>query len=534
MDDFKKALIQARDLWRKLKPGQRMGIIAAVVATVGIIAFVSLRGNTESYSLLYAGLAPDEAGRIVEQLKADKVAFRLTNAGTGIEVPEVKVHEVRLALAQKGLPKGGGIGYELFDKQSFGTTSFVEQMNYRRALQGELARTVMSLDEVESSRVHLAIPERSLYKQNDEPPSASVALKLKPGRKLLPGQVRGIVHIVSGSVEGLAPERVTVIDESGNVLSEANDAAGNLDSQQSLEKSLERRVREVVERLVGPGHVAVVITAEMDYAKTDRTEEQFDKDGVLRSEARTEERSGGGALDATGGIAGARGNLPGAPTPTSTATGPQGASKLSETKNYEVSRVVQHTINPVAKIKQLHVALLVDQAEKTPRTTEELARISALAREAAGLSKERGDSIEVHSATFATAPVEVEPTAAPPSTWPLPFPPLYAAVGAAGLFLIIVTVSGIFVLRARARKRRKAAEVLHALPVRVGELDGDALDAPASAAAPSLAAGSPAIAALNGKSPRERALEAAKSDAARAAQVLAAWLLEAPEGARNA
>jgi len=302
MDDLKKALLQARDLWRKLKPAQRLGLIAALVATVGTVAFVSLRGSTESYSLLYAGLAPEEAGRIVEQLKADKVVYRLTNAGTGIEVPEAKVHEVRLSLAQKGLPKGGGIGFELFDKQSFGTTSFVEQMNYRRALQGELARTVMSLDEVETARVHLALPERSLYKQNEEPASASVALKLKPGRKLLPGQVRGIVHIVSGSVEGLAPERVTVVDESGNVLSEANDAAGNLDSQQSLEKSLERRVREVVERLVGPGHVAVVITAEMDYAKTDRTEEQFDKDGALRSEARTEERSGGGALDATGGI----------------------------------------------------------------------------------------------------------------------------------------------------------------------------------------------------------------------------------------
>src|SRR5262249_3915876 len=207
--------------------------------------------------------------------------------------------------------------------------------------------------------------------------------------------------------------------------------------------------------------------------------------------------------------------------------------KLSETKNYEVSRVVQHTIGPAAKIKQLHVAILVDQPERAPRTAEELARISALAREAAGLSKERGDSIEVHSATFAIAPAEVEPAAPPASTWPLPFPPLYAAIGAAGLFLVIVTVSDIFVLRARARKRRKAAEVLHALPVRVGELEADALDAPVAAAAASLSGTTP-LAALPGKSPRERALEAAKADAARAAQVLAAWLLEAPEGGRSA
>src|SRR5262249_30989508 len=157
----------------KLTPGKRFGLVAALVGTVAVVAFVSLRGNVESYSILYAGLAPDEAGRILEELKAEKVPFRIANAGTAIEVPEAKVHEVRLTLAQKGLPKGSGVGFELFDKQSFGTTSFVEQMNYRRALQGELARTIMSLDEVEAARVHLALPERSLYKQNEEPPSAS-------------------------------------------------------------------------------------------------------------------------------------------------------------------------------------------------------------------------------------------------------------------------------------------------------------------------------------------------------------------------
>src|SRR5215467_12785947 len=248
MDDLKKALLQARDLWRKLKPAQRMGLIAAALATASIVAFVSLRGSTESYSLLYAGLAPEEAGRIVEQLKADKVVYRLTNAGTGIEVPEAKVHEVRLTLAQKGLPKGGGVGFELFDKQNFGTTSFVEQMNYQRALQGELARTIMSLDEVEAARVHLALPEKSLYRKAEEPASASVALKLRSGRQLGSGQVRGIVHLVAASVEGLAPERVTVLDERGNVLSSADDAAGSLDAQQALERSLERRVREVTER----------------------------------------------------------------------------------------------------------------------------------------------------------------------------------------------------------------------------------------------------------------------------------------------
>lgn len=520
MDELRKALTQARDLWRKLTPGRRFGIVAALLVTVGVVAFVSLRGNVESYALLYAGLAPDEAGRLIEQLKADKIPYQITNAGTAIEVPEAKVHETRLSLAQKGLPKGSGVGFELFDKQNFGATSFVEQMNYRRALQGELARTIMALDEVESARVHLAIPERSLYKQNDEPASASVALKLKPGRKLLPGQVRGIVHLASNSVEGLGPEHVTVIDESGNVLSVSDDASGQLDAQTSMEKSLEHRVREVVERLVGTGHVAVVVTAEMDYAKTDRTEEQFDKEGALRSESRTEERAGG-AVDptGTGGVAGARGNLPGAPGPTTTGagTGTIGAGKIAETKNYEISRVVQHTVGPAQRVKQLHLAILVDQPEKTPRTVEELARISALAREAAGLSKERGDSIEVHSAPFAVTPADIEP--APVKTnWPLPISPILTAAAGGALFLVFV-VALLLVMRSRSKKRKAAVQ--KSLPIRVGELDGGS-----SGSSPALPSSSPMAALPPGKSPRELALEAVKGDAERAARVVASWLLE--------
>src|SRR6266568_566126 len=245
MDELKKALAQGVALWKKLPPRRRLVLVGALLATLAGVAFVSLRGSVEAYATLFAGLSPEDAGQVIETLKADKVPFRIGNAGTAIEVPEARVHEVRLTLAQKGMPHGGGVGFELFDKQSFGTTSFVEQMNYQRALQGELARTIMSLDEVEAARVHLAMPEKSLYRAAAEPASASVALKLRPGRQLGTPQVRGIVHLVAASVEGLAPERVTVLDERGNVLSSADDAAGSLDAQQAFERSLERRVREV-------------------------------------------------------------------------------------------------------------------------------------------------------------------------------------------------------------------------------------------------------------------------------------------------
>src|SRR5262249_50285940 len=184
-------------LWKKLPPGRRFVLLAALVATAAGVAFVSLRGSVEPYATLFAGLSPQDAGQVVETLKTDKVPFRLGNGGSSIEGPEAKGDEVRLALAQKGMPHGGGVGFELFDKQSFGTTSFVEQMNYQRALQGELARTIMSLDEVETARVHLAMPEKSLYRAAQEPPSASVAPKLRPGRQPAQGQVRGIRHRVA-------------------------------------------------------------------------------------------------------------------------------------------------------------------------------------------------------------------------------------------------------------------------------------------------------------------------------------------------
>jgi len=251
---------------------------------------------------------------------------------------------------------------------------------------------------VQGARVHLALPERSLYKRSETVASASVALKLRGGRRLSPPQVRGIVHLVAGSVEGLAPDQVTIVDESGRVLTTGDDAQGGLEAQQAIERSLEQRVREVVERLVGAGKAEVVVTAEMDQARTERTEELYDKDKTaLRSEARTEERTGDASVDA-GGVAGARGNLPGAPAPATTAPAAAGVTKLSETKNYEVNRVVSKTTGPAIRLKQLHVAVLVDQGGPSPRSPEELARIEKLVREAAGLSRDRGDSLEVHSA----------------------------------------------------------------------------------------------------------------------------------------
>jgi flagellar M-ring protein FliF len=521
MDELRKAFGQAAELWKKLPRGRRFILVAALLATAATVTALSLRGESVKYATLFAGMSPEDAGAVIEQLKADKIPFRLANAGTSVEVPEDKVHETRLILAQKGMPRGGGIGFEIFDKQTFGTTSFVEKTNYQRALQGELARSIMSLDEVETARVHLALPERSLYKRSEETPSASVALRLRGGRRLGPAQVRGIVHLVAGSVEGMTAERVTVVDDGGRVLSGGDDSAGMLEAQQNLEHVLEARIREVVERLVGEGKAIVVVTAEMDQARTERTEELYDKEKTaLRSEARTEEHVGDGS-DTASGVAGARGNLPGAPAPQTGVAGGSGVTRLSETKNYEVNRVIQKTIGPAIRLKQLHVAVLVEQPTATPRTPEELASISALVREAGGLSKERADSLEVHSAPFAVR--LPEPTAEPPAApvfllpWlPLPLPVLAAAAG--GLLLMLIAV-GYVLLR---KKKKRPAVVLPALPMRLD-------DAEAMVERGQLGPGATAGALPPGppqKTPRDRALEAARTDAVRAARLISAWLGE--------
>jgi flagellar M-ring protein FliF len=530
--DVKKIVEQSKKFWTGLAPRKRIVLVGGAVGTLLLVAFLATRTAPENYTMLYAGLAPEDAGEIAAELKVQKVAYRLDNGGTAISVPEDKVAELRITLAQKGIPKGGGVGFEVFDKQSFGATSFVEQMNYRRALQGELQRSIASLNAVEAARVHLAMPEKSLYRNEEEPPTASVLLKLRRGRTLSNPEVRGIVHLVASSIEGLQPERVTVVDESGRVLSSGDESGDGGTRQHELEQSLARRVESMLTPLVGEGHLEVSVTAELDQSQTERTEEAYDKDSLaLRSESRTLDGSEAGIAGAmASGVAGARGNLPGAPAPTTgtPGNGTNGLTHLSETKNYEVSKVVSRTIGPKEKVKRLHVAVLVDGVttgvgkKKTtvPRDAKMLAQIESLAREAAGIENERGDKIEVHSVPFAAASAFAEEPEVK-SVWPVSKP---LALGAlAGLFVLAVLVT--FLMMRRARKKRAAAVALvPGLPLRVGDLEAGLPGAAADLAAAGAAGAN--LELPGGRSPRDRVIEAAKTDTARAARVLSAWLSE--------
>lgn len=510
MNELKKIIEQGRAVWNKLPLRARFIAAVALLATVGGVTYSALRGPTEEYAVLFAGLQTEDAARVVAELKAQNVLYRLDAGGATIEVPAAKVHELRLAMASAGLPRGGGVGFELFDKQTFGTTSFVEQLNYRRALQGELARTVMSLDGVERARVHVAVPERSLYKDEDEPPSASVVVTLKPGHRLSSTQVRGVVHLMASSVPGLKPERITLVDEAGAPLWSGEEMTAEAGAE--LERTLARRVRDMIERVVGAGHASVVVTAELDESRQERTEESYDKDkAAIRSESRTEERSDGAG--SAGGVAGARGNLPGAAAPSAGAP-EAGRVRLSETKNYELNHVVSRVVQPHARVKRLHVAVLVDEAvdkkgKHVPRPAEELARITALARTAAGLEDERGDKIEVATAPFVDSLGDGTQGAATPVL------PRWAPYAAGAGALVAMLVAAAFVAR---RRRPLRAELLPALPAPVGHIEAT-LTQPG--ATPALGAGG------NNGTARTRVLEAARRDAPRAARVVSAWLNEA-------
>ena len=522
--DLSKIAEQTKATWSKLPPKRKLVVGGGALATIAIIAALTLRAPTESWSVLFAGLAAEDSGKVLEQLKAANVPYKIDGTGT-IQVPSAVVHEQRIAMASTGLPRGGGVGFEVFDKQVFGTTNFVEQMNYRRALQGELQRTISSLDSVERARVHLAMRERSLFRDDDEPPSASVVVGLRAGRTLSPKQVRGVVHLVSSSIEGLRPDRITVVDESGAQLWSGDEGAQSGDAEHELERKLGRRITELLERVVGNGHSSVVVTAELDTTRVEKTEETWDKSkAALRSESRSEEGTTDSAAGASG-VAGSRGNLPGAPTPSTSGVAGVGRGRFSETKNYEVSKTVSHTTAPKSRVHRLHVAILIDEVAdpKTPgatipRTKEEMDRIASLTREAAGLDTERGDRLELRSAPFAavTTPGQ-EPVV--PTLWDRQPQKVKLSVlgGAAGLFLI--TVMWILIARRRRKKAGPAAErgTIAQLPVSVGtyeaSLNGEV-------------APQPPVLELSGADVHDRVMTATKADAARAARILSAWLAE--------
>jgi flagellar M-ring protein FliF len=269
-----------------------LGLLGAILA-VGLVSVLWMSGEGR-HQVLYTQLTMEDAAAITTKLREMQVPYTIEGDGTTIMVPATKVYDTRLHLATEGLPQGGGVGFELFDQRGFGMTEFVQKLNYRRALQGELARTITQLAAVQSARVHIVLPEKSLFVEHQDKPTASVVLKLVHGRRLSQAQIRGVAHLIGSSVESLNPEDVTVLDINGNILSKNEENTSLLSQtetqfshQQALEQKLERRVQSLLEHVVGKGKVLVRVSASLDFQHIERTEERFDADNpAIRSWAR--------------------------------------------------------------------------------------------------------------------------------------------------------------------------------------------------------------------------------------------------------
>ena len=393
-----------------------------------------------TFAVLFSNMDAESAGQVVEKLKTLKVKYELDDGGTTVRVPSSQLNEMRLQLTAAGLPSSGRVGFEIFDRTAFGATEFMEKVNYRRALEGEIARTIATISEVASARVHIAMAKDSIFGE-PRPAKASVVLKLKGTRTPAASTIAGITGLVAASVEGLRADAVVVVDSTGRPLarpgSDENDplAVAQTERQQRLEADISRKVVALLEPVVGPERVRVNVAVKLNAQSREETEERWDPNSaVIRTRQMSSDTVGGAAGGAGGGmVAGARGNAPPPPQPAPVpgqpaanaaaaqvaAAGPLGPSRNTESTNYEVSRLTRRTVSPAGDTARLSVAVILDDARvakkqqdgtfvmvKAPRTKDELQKVQALVAAAVGLDTQRGDLLTVEHMSFDDPPQE--------------------------------------------------------------------------------------------------------------------------------
>jgi flagellar M-ring protein FliF len=446
-------------------PGRsKLGLMLATAAIVALVTGSWMWSQVPEYRILFSNVSDRDGGAIVAALGQMNVPYKFTEGGGAIMVPATQVHDARLKLASQGLPKGGGIGFEVMENQKFGTTQFQEQVNFQRALEGELARTIQTLSAVQAARVHLAMPKSSVFLRDSQKPSASVMVNLHTGRTLDRSQIAGIVHLIASSVPELSPQAVSVIDQQGSLLSANSSGKGGtpLDANQlsymaQIESNYSKRIQDMLEPIVGRANVRAQVSAELDFSESDTLAESFkpnqnQAEAAIRSQQISEEpRNGAGG--ATQGVPGALANQP-APAPTAPLAGgaKPGATasqvdaaggRRDSTVNYEVDKTVRHTRNPTGNIKRLSAAVVINyrkapeaaapkaedaakadaakadapkaevvKAKPVPLSPEEIQSITTLVKDTIGFSQARGDSVNVVNVAFtseepAETPAEV-------------------------------------------------------------------------------------------------------------------------------
>ena len=401
--------------------------VAGLVAVLAALSMWSSRGD---YKVLYANLSEKDGGAIIAQLSQMNIPYRHADGGNAILVPSGQVHDARLKLASAGLPKGSVVGFELMDSARFGQTQFQERLTFQRGLEGELTRSILALGAVQAARVHLALPQNNGFFREQQKPSASVLVTLHPGRALDRTQIAGIVHLVSSSVPELTPKAVSVIDQSGSLLSGPSEGASGqgLDAQQlqyvqQVEQSYHKRVVDILEPIVGRDNLRATIAAEVDFSQSESTSEQFrPNQGAEPAAVRSQQVSeaGAGAQGVPSGVPGAASNQPpvpatapvnGASAPLQAAAGGTagGNSRRDAVTNYELDKTVRVTRNSTGNVKRLNAAVVVNhrvntapngKTTSTPLSADEVEKLTALVQEAIGFNKERGDSVKLINAPF--------------------------------------------------------------------------------------------------------------------------------------
>ena len=532
-----------------LDRSQRMRLGAGIALLVVAAVAAMVMGRQPDYKVLFSNLSDKDGGAIVAQLSQMNVPYKHADGGGAILIPAERVHDVRLRLATQGLPRGSVTGFELMETNRFGMTQFQERLNFQRGLEGELTRSIQALSSVQGARVHLALPNQNGFFREQQKPSASVLVSLHPGRILDRAQLAGIVHLVASSVPELAPSAVSVLDDTGKLLSQSPDAAGEegINAQQLLyvqqiEQQYARRIMEILEPVVGRNNVKAQVSAELDFSRTESTSEQFRPNqtpdsGAIRSQQVLE--SSGTANKTATGVPGAVANQPPAPSaapvnganPAPTAGGQQGVgestSKRESTTNYEVDKTVKVTRGNNWAIKRLSAAVVVNYqalaeekggATPKPLTPAQIEQMTGLVRETIGFNKERGDSVNLMNTPFLTseAPAAAVPLWKQPETielaktfaWPL----------GAVLFAALVLLG---LVRPALKGTAKPAE---AVPVAGGQLSALEADEPDRPALPAPSKKDEVVEVTPEQLRLEEARVLAKANPVAVANILKTWV----------
>lgn len=515
MDFLKTVLRQIADVWSGSSAGVRIAIVLLSLAVFGGAAAVVTWAGRPDYKLLFARLDPEEASAVVAALDDAQVPWKLESGGTSILVPSQHVYKVRMDLAAKGLPRGEGMGFEIFDKSAFGMTDFLQDVNYTRALQGELARTISRIEAVEGATVHIARPKPSVFTDRDRAPTASVVVRLRAGASLAERQVAGIAHLVAGSIEGMLPENVSVIDGRGVVLNPqgAGDlavAGDQLSMRKDLERYLTEKAQKLLDKVYGPDRAALSVSAALDFETREAMSERYEPDSQV---ARTEKIESvlNRSNDPASAAGGASSSVaPGAPPAGAAATSSSDTTEKTET-NYEINRTTEKILRGGATLEKLTVSLLLDES-LAPNVT----KLEGIVKTAVGFDEKRGDTIESATATF-TSSISTDTD---PGMSPLDRMDLFVKIAEYATIAVVSIVLGLILkgILKRAGARAAAPEAPAAI----------AAPAPAreSALAASLAGSGGPSSPLAGQAIRDEIARAIEGHPQAASRLASRWMAE--------